>query len=436
MPLAEVDVFLITNDGNLQLSGQTNASGQVTLSSENLRGLVDITAAKEGFEVTTIENTAVENVTIFLVPNTSEMGPQPPGVPPAILRGTVRGLDLLPKPNNETFVNLVIVETTHDNLTNRGDLPPPGPGGVLLEDGPFEITSRLGELAVIATAGRILRSVYVQFQNGEIDHMTFREQLEPISMGMRRFISAREGEEINGLHIEIDHPLDFIIPVDLDNPPLDRVNGPSVYAVLPILNLGGEGFWQFYGTAVDLTPNLSLNLMPRLAGWEDDLRYYFVGLAINPNSQSQSPLTITTHQTRDVAAGVLITPFVSPAKPINPVEDGTLGVDRLLAWSNYEGFDGNPTAPAEAMVVSISEPAFGPPKPLWKYVVPPGINQVEIPVLPTTAGEGTGLNGGAMILQMNPFISESGFNYRDFNYFDINGSRWKSWGVTQFFFNE
>ncbi len=432
MPLAEVDVFLISNDGMLSLSGQTNSFGQVTLSDENLRGFVDITAAKEGFEVTTIENAGVENITIFLVPNTSEMGPMPPGVPPAILKGTVRGIDFLPKPNNETYVNIALVETTHDNLTNRGDLPPPGPGGLLLEDGPFEITSRLGELAVVVTAGRVMRIYLTEYQAGNMDYLTFRDQLEPSAMGVRRFVSAREGETIEGLHVEIDHPLDYIIPVDLDNPPLDRVNGPSVYAVLPILNMASEGFWQLYGTAIDLTPNLSLNTMPRLAGWEDDIRYIFVGLALNPNTPSQTPLTITMEETRAVDAGVLITPFVSPAKPINPVEDGTLGPARILAWSSYEGFDG-PMRQADAMVVSIAEPALGPPKPLWKYVVPRGVNQVEIPILPTTSGE-AGLNNSYMILQMNPFISESGFDYNDFTYFDINGSRWKSWGVTSFGF--
>ena len=425
-PEPEVQVLLIT-DTLLTLEGVTDQTGQTTLSHPNLRAPANITAAKEGFEVTTLENVAVENITIILTPQPDGDGSPPPGVPPATLAGTVRGLDLVPKPSTERYINIALVETTHTTPSNRQDLPPFGPGGILIEDGPFQIISRLGELAVIATVGQIERTSLTAYEDGEIDYWTMRDSFSPKSMGVRRYVSARSREITGDLHIEVDHPLDLESPIDFDNPPFDPMAGLSYYAVLPRLNFGAEGFWELDTQAFELDPNLTLRNLPRLNEWGSDVSYYLINFAFTA-SNNNTPMSINILEVSDLTQGTLVTPF-SPAAIIEtPLEGTMLGSDRVMRWRLTDGYDGPMPTPS-ATVIEVAEPGLAGPVPLWRYVVPPELTSVEFPLLSSAAGE-TGLNGGFMLLNVMPFIAEGRFNYDDFTYLDINGSRWISYGVT------
>ena len=429
-PEPEAVVHAITEDRATELDGLTNAQGQVTLSQPGLRGPLNVTAAKDGFEATTIEDVEVENVTIYLQPNEAE-GDPPPGVPAAILRGEVSGLDLLPKPVNERYINIIVVETSHPGPNNRSRLPPPGPGGLLREDGPYEIIARPGELAVIATAGEMDKELLRQFEMGQIGYWDMRLNLRPLSMGMRRFISASPGQEIDDLDIVLDHPMDFVIPVDLDNPPRGGEGGPEFYAVLPRLHLGAEGYWEIDTQAVSVEPNLVLRSMPQLDGWAPDITYYLLGIAFSATADN-TPMTITVEETRDVDAGVFVTPMVGAPFHIDPGAGGgdRLRDDRIMTWGVYDGIDG-PIAPPSANLVQIQEPALGPPKPLWFYVTPSLVTEFELPVLPLNP-----LGQGIMFLNVIPFIVDGEFDFEEFTYDDLANFRWKSWGVSSTTFSE
>jgi hypothetical protein len=407
MFLEEVAVLAISEEDDTHVEGLTNAQGQVVLSEEGLRGPLNITAAKEGFEVTTVEDVESANITIYLTPNTSEMGPPPPGVLPATLRGTVTGLDLLPKPDRESVVNVIVIETTHSSPYNRSQLPPPGPGGLLFEDGPFEIIARPGELAIIATAGALDRAVLTQYENGELDYWSMRQSLEPASMGLRRFISASPGIALDGLDVEIDHPMDLELPIDLDNPPAGGAGGPEYYAALVRLNLGAEGYWEIDTQAFDLQPALLMPRLPRLDGWDADITYYFFGLALSATN-SQTPMSVTVEETRDVEGGVLITPFVGG--PIRRRSRRWCAAGAVRAWSTgtrTRDSTARSTAP-DGNLVLIEEPAFPAPKPMWRYVTPGPVSEYEIPELPETAGS-AGLSADLMyILTIIPFYGWPG----------------------------
>jgi hypothetical protein len=422
-PEPEAAVLVFTADRALRLEGLTNEQGQITLSDPTLTGPVNVTAAKEGFEATTIEDVDVENVTILLQPNDGE-GDPPPGVPAAILSGTVTGLDVLPKPINEIFVNIVVVETTHTTPYNRNRLPPPGPGGLLFEDGPFEIIARPGELAIVATAGEILRDTLKDYEDGVIDYWTMRLSLTPIAMGIHRFISASPGDTIGGLDVVVDHRMDLVFPIDLDNPPYGVNPGPEYYAVLPRLDFGAEGFWEIDSQGFGFEPAITMTQMPRLDGWAGDLTYHLIAIAFS-NTADQTPQSISVARTRDVDAGVFITPFVGAPFIIDPGLDGILGPERRVTWGVADGFDG-PIRPPSANIVSIEEPQLGPPKPLWRYITPSLVTDFVVPDLPAFAGA-TGLGGGVMILTVIPFISEGPFDFDNFTYNDLN--RWQAWGV-------
>ncbi|MEZ4434343.1 MAG: hypothetical protein R3F65_18215 [bacterium] len=421
-PEPEAAVLVFGPDA-LRLEGLSNAAGQITLSDPALAAPVDVTAAKEGFEATTIEDVEAENITILLQPNDGEGSP-PPGVPAAILSGTATGLDVIPKPMQDALVNIMVIETTHTTPYNRTRLPPPGPGGILLEDGPFEIIARPGELALIATVGEISRDTLKDFEDGLLDYWTMRQALRPLSMGIRRFISASPGDTIEDLDVVVDHPMDLIFPIDLDNPPLGLNPGPEYYAVLPRLNFGAEGFWEIDAQGFAFDPAITMSQMPRLAGWPGDITYYLIGIAFS-NTADQTPQSISIAETRNVEAGVFITPFVGAPFIIDPGADGILGPERRVTWGVADGFDG-PIRPPSANVVSIEEPGLGGPKPLWRYITPSLVTEFVMPELPVEAGA-AGLGGGAMILTVIPFISEGPFDFDDFTYNDLN--RWDAWGV-------
>ena len=423
--LAEVNVMAISEETEVRVLGLTNAQGQVVLSEEGLRGPLNITAFKDGFEVTTIEDADAANITIYLTPNTSEMGPPPPGVQAAILRGNVTGLDLLPKPDRESKVNVIVVETTHSTPYNRNRLPPPGPGGMLFEDGPFEIIARPGELAIVATAGALDRVTLTQYENGELDYWTMRTMMEPVAMGLRRFISASPGIELDGLDVSIDHPMDLEIPVDLDNPPAGGDGGPEYYAALIRLNLGSEGFWEIDTQAFDLQPALTMPRLPRLEGWDQDITYYFFGLAIS-NTASQTPMSVTIEETRDVDGGVFITPFVSPPKLLDPLDGTPLNERWAVDWEVYGGFDGPMTRP-HGNLVAVEQPGLV-PIPRWRYVTPSEVTEYQFPDLGPEPGN-AGLVDGPMFLTIIPFYVDGLFNFDDFTYDELSQFRWKAWGV-------
>lgn len=422
-PEPEAAVIVTGADEALRLEGLSNAAGQVTLSDPALAAPVNVTAAKEGFEATTIEDVEAENVTILLQPNDGEGSP-PPGVPAAILQGSASGLDIIPKPMQESLVNIMVIETTHSTPYNRSRLPPPGPGGILLEDGPFEIIARPGELAIVATVGEIPRDTLKDYNDGLLDYWTMRQSLRPLSMGIRRFISASPGDTIADLEVQVDHPMDLIFPIDFDNPPLGFDPGPEYYAVLPRLNFGAEGFWEIDAQGFAFDPAITMTTMPRLAGWPGDLTYYLIGIAFS-NTADQTPQAITIAETRNVEAGVFITPFVGAPFIIDPGPDGILGPERRVTWGVADGFDGPIRVPS-ANLISIEEPGLGGPKPLWRYITPSLVTEFVVPELPAEAGA-TGLGGGAMILTVIPFISEGPFDFDNFTYNDLN--RWEAWGV-------
>jgi hypothetical protein len=404
----------------------TNENGQVTLSNPSIRPPLNITVAADGFEANSVEDVEVENVTVLLASSAMGNG-SPPSVVPAQLNGTITGLDALPKPVQETFVNVILVNTSHSTHFNRTRYPDPGPGAMLFEDGPFTMNVLPSELAVIATAGQLPRAQLDLYQAGQLDYWTMRREFTPVSMGMRRFISAAPGDVIENLDIVLDHPMNHTIPIDLDNPP-NGIPGPQYYAVLPRMNLGPEGFWELDIQALDFRPSLNLERMPRLEGWGNEVSFYLIGYAFT-NTADNTPNSISTIDTRDVDNGVFISPFVAAPVVRSPVNGGTLNESRRVVWDLQTGYDDGQIVEPSATLILIEKPGLFGPEPLWRYIVPPGVTQVELPDLPPEAGE-SGLVDGPMILTVIPFLIEgNNFDFDSFTLYDISQGRWDSWST-------
>ena len=180
VPMATV--MSVGGDDAEVLLGTTNAAGQVVLSARELAAPQNVTACAIDYECSTIEQLSVENMTVSILPdNPSAGGGGVLPVPDARITGTIRGLSDRPE-QRDPFVLSAFVDTTHSSPYSRVANPEPGPGGVLSEDGPFDITVRPGSWAAIVTAGAVLASDYEAYRDGALDYWDFHETMLPCAI--------------------------------------------------------------------------------------------------------------------------------------------------------------------------------------------------------------------------------------------------------------
>ena len=183
LPGARVVVQNIGRDG--RWVSETNAQGQVTISSAELELPVSATASLAEYTTTTFERLTVENATIIMLPLVPPMGEgEMEPIEPVTLRGRVLGLNQVEKPNQEGYVLVAFVERTHSSPENRLGASPPLPNGLLVEDGPFEVVVEPGEFAVVVTAGYVPAVMKAGYESGQVPFWTFRDALFPVRMGV------------------------------------------------------------------------------------------------------------------------------------------------------------------------------------------------------------------------------------------------------------
>ena len=245
-PISGATVFVTPIGEERRWESVTNERGIATISDRALELPVSVTAVKEGYTTTTFERVTAENTTVLLMPLEPPMGmgmmePEPP----IILSGAIRGMDELTKPNEEGLLLVTFVETTHDDPNNRLLAGPPAPNGILLEDGPFRIVVRQGEMAVVAVAGYVSAELKRQYDEGRVPYWTFRDSLQPVAMGIRRFITVAPGDMVGGLDIALDIPMDTTVDVTLGNPSAGQPGAPNLFTANAVLALGADGFFDF-----------------------------------------------------------------------------------------------------------------------------------------------------------------------------------------------
>ncbi len=275
-PLEDAFVMLSTRP-QTDHQGRTDANGQVTFSGPNLEGAQTVTAAAPGYSTATIQQIDAENITLFLdqrgpipdppdppadtgpedeldagptpdidPPDTSsdagtpsrpdvdppdpqpdattdppDPPPDPPDPGPPVFEGELTGLDKVSLPSSNRQ-ELAIVYTTRRQLRMRN--PAPGPDNRLHSDGHYRITTRVGDLALVAVGG------LYDPETGDF---------EPHLMGVRRYQHASKGETYQRdieLDIELDRTLTFKVP---DRP--FHQHGPDTKHLQPYLDFGVEG---------------------------------------------------------------------------------------------------------------------------------------------------------------------------------------------------
>lgn len=414
--------------GGELLTGTTDAQGQVVLSGKIVLPTQRVTAAAPDYEVTTVDHVGVENVTVYLFPHHPPSGGGGGGggpIPNCVVSGEISGLGLLEKPIEGVLVALV--DTTHASPFNRMTNLPAEPNGVLTEDGPFEVVVKPGEMAIIVTAGIVSRHDYDAYRGGRLDYWALHDALTPIAMGVQRFISLSPGQDIDGLEIAIDRPMDVEIPAVQVNPPIGGPDAPYNYEAWALLDFGAEGYWELDVHGFGATPDLMMAHLPDIRGWDADIQYLWMFWG-HPGDRFRiaPPYTLTSLEMRDITAGVRAEPVASLAVIDTPADDTPLGVERTIRWHWADGTTGEPTAPPEATVLTIDSPEG---LALWTYVVPGDQTEAVLPVLPADVMPG-GLVDDQMRLTVVPFVSEAGLNYGDFTYDDLSYYARRSYSVS------
>ena len=267
VPIPNALVFTGT-DGNPTAADITHQFGQATLSGPDIFGAQTVTVACDGYETSTLVDVNASEVTFLLQPiggggPPGPGNPQPPP-PPAQVRGRVFGFakeffDPAALAPNEIALAIVVT-------TGRDEFSASGSGGlgslnnVFEEGGEFFLAStRTGRLALIAVAG-----IY------NLDTDEFR----PRQLGIRREVFPVRGVSLVDQDIELTIPLDETVALSLPDAPLDfeitnlfavNGNGPDITRVIPFLQLGGEGAFN-YTVAVDADRNHALENMPKVPG--------------------------------------------------------------------------------------------------------------------------------------------------------------------------
>ncbi|MBM4319052.1 MAG: hypothetical protein FJ125_03620, partial [Deltaproteobacteria bacterium] len=229
-PIAGATVIL-GPDPATPWQGATEERGLVTISGPGLTGPVDVHAGAAGYEPGSLIHTNGCNATFYLVP----LEPPPTTGGPGEIEevdGTITGIlsgleKYIPQPQEPPWRRVAYVETTWEGI--YGGNPDPGPGGTLLEDGPYSITARPGDLAVVAVGG---------LHNEETDEFV------PLRLGVHRYLFMPIGGALDGADVVLDVRLDRRIGIRLVAPPYDFEQGPDGLSLRPWLELQPEGYYH------------------------------------------------------------------------------------------------------------------------------------------------------------------------------------------------
>lgn len=438
VPIPGARVIVVGLGPRDRWEGVTDAEGRVTIADPTLTLPVSITAAAVNYSTSTYDRVTAENATLLLnnlMPPPPSPGDPPPEILPVSLSGMVRGIDLLEKPDEEGFELIAVVETSHRSPGNRLGSPPPLPNGLLLEDGPFEIIARPGEVAVVVTAGYVMTTVREAYEREELGFWSFRDSIQPIAMGLQRYITAAPGDVIRDLEVVVDRPMRMTVAVALDNPPGGVRGAPDRFTVKPVLALGAEGYFDFRYNAGSDTPRMRVSALPDLTTWPDpDVSMLWEGEAVQSDPTLPYNYSFAEVEVRDMRDGVLIGPMVGTTAVTDPVDGGLLSPFRWVEFQVHPGVDqvNGPSEPADLHLVRVTYNG----QIIWTHVLPGAVSRFRFPTIPVDpAGQAAGVDlveGEPMQMSILSVIVGGEFDFADFTFNDFGRLVSYSWSYIQF----
>lgn len=235
--------------------GFTDSNGQITLSGPEVLGAQTITATAASFSTYTARHLNAENLTIILSPLEAEGGGGA-GTPPPMARisGKVSISGKSTDPGSSRDINMVMVRTTRNDI--RGGMLNPGPDSIIDGPGPYTITTRIGDLALIALCGHYEEAT---------------DTFTPTLMGVARYLFLSDGQQ-KSVDLDCEIPLDQSLAIKLTDP-IYAPDGPDTNEVRAFLDFGFDGVFPMPNYPQSTDSLLVINHLPARQGPLADLSY-------------------------------------------------------------------------------------------------------------------------------------------------------------------
>lgn len=348
------------------MTGTTDLLGQITFSSADLTGPITVTAAAEGFETAMFVEFDAKNISVFLRrPPEPASGPAPPAPQSGhiygyVMFGDATSLgspywDLVPEPRTPTERKRMYVTTTARNMFGRPYAPTRfidyeyDPDVTAWE---FDVWARPSATALVAIAG---------LYDPERDPSgTGSTGFEPFAMGVTRGVLVGPGENLIGVDVVVNVPLDSALSVRLDGPPALNTpgyDGPQYYKIRPFIDLGGEGMILMNKNGM-LTPpapedrpnhyrfepgsdSILLSGMSPLVGPVSDSTYGFiVGAYTETDTNPYSSRVVRGFS--EMSAPLTVEDFIGNPRQLDPAPGG-MGSRVGLTYEHEAPSTGEPT---------------------------------------------------------------------------------------------
>lgn len=360
------------------LQGYADDLGQISFSDAQLSGRITTSAAAPGYESSSFVQYDSRDITILLrklpePPPPDLPPPPPPGVGPqsgrilgSIVFGDATGLgspvwNLVPEPRHSGEIKRVYVSTTASSIFGRRTA-----GAIIDYQGfdagqtswEFDISTRPSATAVVAMAGL---------------YDTDTEEFQAFGMGVARGVLVGPGENVIGVDVVVDIPLDTAVLVNLDNPPDLHTPGwlgPVEYTIRPVIDLGGEGAIVMSGHGLPIQPapalrpgtylfdegskSVLLEGMAPLSGNLADASYSFIIGAYSANGASPFSVRIERGQV-NISTPLTIGNFIGTPRPSDPAPD-TMASSFSHMLKNESPATGSPTFHQHLLVDKKGDP--------------------------------------------------------------------------------
>jgi hypothetical protein len=430
----EAAYVILGVDTGTTYQGLTDARGMIVFSGPDLSGRQMVTAAKDGYESTTIEEFDAADVTIFLfpIPDPSP-GPLPPGRLGASIAGELifesagefaRGpWDIVPPPGPGEIKAAYVYVTSWD-IWNEP--PPSSYGGShyrVTEEDPgvygysYSVFARPGTVAVVALAG------LERLSDGSFT---------PYGMGVARHIITGPGDNIDGVDVYVVHPMDVPLQIDVVDPPeISPAGAPNTYRIDVFMDLGGDGvFWSPLKSRYvsDVSSPVIFPAWVTPNGELADATYTVVAGAYNRTTgadgtvQDVNPFSVvisTGH--RNVWSPLVVDRFIGLPYAVDP----TFGA---RVTGNHMEFGNLPEDPDFWLIMlqTIDQ------SPLWRLILPGCVKEYDLPDIAAIAGLPEPPAGYLVWVVYG--IRAPGFVYDEWSYRFLYQNYWSAYTADAFLF--
>ncbi len=407
---------MIGTDPSTPFQGVTDYRGQITFSDDTLVKAELVTVFKDFWQSASVTNVNAENLTVFL----SRTGGGEPGsggggqgTPASMITGTVVGFKS-PRPlqPTESLEARVFVAPTSLFATAP------------LSSGPrhtqeiWKATAEGGEYRVFTGAG--LRAVYAILGIVNSVGGTFT----PVSMGIKRGITASADNPATDQTVIIDTALDMTVPITIDSP-LNCSTGACPNNAYAFLELGAEGYVPnpnnfntaqesaFQSLITSTSPTFGFPNFPRL----DGSNFIFMNVSTDPSTYYPASYYFR-RQPGDLTQGATIGPMLPGPRIVQP--NGTF--TGTISWQSDPG-----PLPDLFNVEILRQTPLGNIT-VWSLVLPGTENHVTLPqvAVDKLLREETGNSLMTVI-----YSSRSPrFAYNQWTYDELSGLTWSSFTIS------